>query len=71
MVTYELKITFWNEDNKEIKEISLITSYPTYEEVEETLYDKNLNDFKSDGGKFDFFEITEKKIWENKNPVVS
>jgi hypothetical protein len=63
MKTYELKITFWNEDNEEIKEISLITSYPTYEEVEETLYDKNLNDFKSDGGKFDFFEITEKKIW--------
>lgn len=63
MVTYELKITFWNEDNEEIKEISLITSYSTYEEVEETLYDKNLNDFKSDGGKFDFFEITEKKVW--------
>ncbi len=63
METYELKITFWNEDNEEIKEISLITSYPTYEEVEETLYDENLNDFKSDGGKFDFFEITEKIIW--------
>jgi len=63
MLTYELKITFWNEDNEEIKEISLITSYPTYEEVEETLYDKNLNDFKSDGGEFDFFEITEKKVW--------
>jgi hypothetical protein len=63
METYELKITFWNEDNEETKEISVITSYPTYEEVEETLYDENLNDFKSDGGKFDFFEITEKIIW--------
>jgi len=63
MDTYELKITFWNEDNQETKEISLVTSYPTYDEVEETLYHNNLDDFKSDGGKYDYFEITQKNIW--------
>ena len=62
METYKLTITFWNQADNEEKTISLLTSYPKMEDVEETLYHNGLDDFKSDGGKFDFFEITEKKL---------
>ncbi len=53
-----LKITFWNEDNDLTKEIEIWTSYPTYEDVEEYLYMNNMDDFKSNGGLFDFFELS-------------
>jgi hypothetical protein len=62
MRTYKLIITFSNQNDNDVKDISLLTSYPKMEDVEETLYHNGLDDFKSDGGKFDFFEITEKQL---------
>lgn len=56
METYRLKITFWNENDDLTKEIIIHTAYPEYEDVEDTLYANGLDDFKDDGGNFDYFE---------------
>jgi len=59
MKLYDLKITFWNEDNDETLTHSLLTSYPSYEDVEETMDMNGMSDnLKTYGGKYDFFEIT-------------
>ena len=56
MAKYKLKITFWNENDDLTKEIIIDTDYPEYCDVEETLYINELDDFKDDGGNFDYFE---------------
>lgn len=56
----KLNILFWNENNDNTKEITIWTAYPSYEDVEEYLYHHELNDFKDDGGDFDYFEIQAK-----------
>ena len=57
MKTHKLNILFWNEHDKMTKEITILTAYPSYEDVEEYLYCNELDDFKTDGGNFDYFEI--------------
>ena len=57
MEQYKLNILFWNENDDCTKEITILTSYPSYEDVEEYLYHNGLDDFKDDGGQFDYFEI--------------
>jgi hypothetical protein len=54
---YDLEITFWNEDDNNTKVIKLTTSYPEYEDVEDTLELYGLDDFKSNGGNYDFFDV--------------
>jgi hypothetical protein len=57
-MTYELLITFWNENDDETNEVIILTDYPQYDDVENTLDYLDLSDFKTYGGKFDWFEIT-------------
>lgn len=54
---YDLKIIFWNQDDDKTKVIELTTSYPEYEDVEDTLELNGLDDFKSNGGNYDFFDV--------------
>jgi hypothetical protein len=63
MTTYNLEITFWNKDNDETLTQSLLTSYPSYEDVEETMDMNGMSDkLKTYGGEYDFFEITKKYL---------
>ena len=63
MKLYDLKITFWNEDNDETLTQSLFTSYPSYRDVEDLMDAIGMsNNLKTYGGKYDFFEITEKHL---------
>ena len=57
MEAQKLNILFWNDNDDLTKEITIFTSYPSYEDVEEYLYDNGLDDFKDDDGNFDYFEI--------------
>lgn len=54
---YDLEITFWNEGDDTTKVIELTTSYPEYKDVEDTLELNGLDDFKSNGGNYDFFDV--------------
>jgi hypothetical protein len=57
MKTHTLNILFWNKDDDNTKQITIHTAYPSYEDVEEYLESNGLDDFKIDGGNFDYFEI--------------
>jgi hypothetical protein len=57
MESQTLNILFWNQNDDNTKEITITTSYPSYDDVEEYLYHNGLDDFKDDGGNFDYFEI--------------
>ncbi len=45
METHKLNILFWNEHDEMTKEITILTAYPSYEDVEEYLYCNELDDF--------------------------
>jgi len=57
MESQTLNILFWNQNDDNTKEITITTSYPSYDDIEEYQYHNGLDDFKDDGGNFDYFEI--------------
>jgi hypothetical protein len=62
-IWFDVLITYWNDDNDDIKEVSFITQYPGAFDIQQKIYDHgddycggdNLKEF---GGDFDNYEVT-------------
>ena len=58
-ILFSVFITFWNENDDEIKEEYISTQYPNPADIEKTLEMNGLiNNCKCYGGAFDYFEVT-------------
>ena len=58
---FNVLITYWNEDNDDIKEVSFATQYPSEYDVwtsVENCEDAGGDNLKQNGGDYDYYEIT-------------
>jgi hypothetical protein len=57
-IWFDINITFWNEDNDDIKEVTIVTQYPSNDDIWDTLKHKDLISYLKDyGGEFDEYEV--------------
>jgi hypothetical protein len=69
-VWFSVLITFWNENDDEIKEEYISTQYPNPADIEKTLEMNGLiNNCKCYGGAFDYFEVTKVEIGSCRNSL--
>jgi len=58
-IWFDILITFWNEDNDKIKEVSFTTQYPNACDIDQTLQQNGLiKNCKDYDGDFDYYEVS-------------
>jgi len=61
-IWFDVLITFWNENNDTIKEVSFLTQYPNEKDIFDSMcVNGTIDHCKDFGGDFDNFELTKIK----------